>query len=342
MKNKTFLNVMLLSVLLFSCSKEKKVEKVDAIHVETETATLESSVGMRTFVGEVEALSSTAVSFSGSGTVLRVLVSDGMHVKKGELVAEMDPTQCQNGVMAAEALMMQAQDAYDRMKILHDRKSISEMDWVEVQSKVQQAKSSLEMARKALADCQLKAPCSGVVEKKLIQAGMTALPAQPVCNILDISSVNVKISVPEKELASVSHTASISVDALAGKTFQSCGFEKGVVGDEMSHTYGVNYRVNNSKEELLPGMVCNVLIHATDAGTTSSAKSAITVPIRCVQQGSDGCQFVWTVNEGKACRTKVALGATIGNRIVIASGLQEGAKVITAGYQKVSEGAKVK
>lgn len=65
------------------------------------------------------------------------------------------------------------------------------------------------------------------------------------------------------------------------------------------------------------------------------------LPIRAVQQTADGNLFVWTMADGKAHRSNVSVGETIGDRIHILSGLSEGDKVIVEGYQKVSEGTRV-
>ena len=330
---------------MLSCGGKKEESNTDVIRVETENVGSSQMDGRRSYVGEVEAETSTVVSFTGMGTVLRMYVNEGQHVTKGQLIAQMDPTQNKNALMAAEAMLTQAQDAYDRMKVLHDQHSISDMDWMEMQSKLQQAKSSYQMAKKSVTDCNLKAPCSGVVGNKMIEAGMTAMPAQPVCNILNVNRVKVKVSVPEKEVGSFTSSmlgsVSITVAALGGRTYTAQKIEKGVQADALSRTYDVRFTVANPDAELLPGMVAEVSCGSVKSGLTIG-KSVATLPIRCVQQGADGRHFVWTVKNGKAHRQDVVTGDTDGNRIAVTSGVSEGDKVITAGYQKVSEGSRVK
>ena len=277
------------------------------------------------------------------GTVTRVYVQEGQFVSKGQLIAEMDPTQCINTYQAAKATLDQALDAQQRMQMLHDSQSISDIDWVNVQTKVRQAQSSLDIANKALKDCRLTAPCSGIVGNKQMESGMTALPSQPVCTILNIAKVKVKVSVPEKEIASFNPIAgrgkgvTITAEALGGKTFHSNYFIRNVQGDVLTHTYDVRFTVLNPGGELLPGMVVNVTTEADE----TDADNTVTVPVRCVQQGADGHQFVWLVKGDKAHRQSVEIGQTQGDRIVILSGLAEGDKIIVEGYQKVSEGSQV-
>ena len=309
-------------LMVVGCS-EKKEQRVKApIRVKTETIGASANNSLQQYVGIVEENEGTAVSFTGMGTVTRVHVQEGQFVSKGQLIAEMDPTQCINTYQAAKATLDQALDAQQRMQMLHDSQSISDIDWVNVQTKVRQAQSSLDIANKALKDCRLTAPCSGIVGNKQMESGMTALPSQPVCTILNIAKVKVKVSVPEKEIASFNPIAgrnkgvTITAEALGGKTFHSNYFVRNVQGDVLTHTYDVRFTVLNPGGELLPGMVVNV---TTEADQTD-ADNTVTVPIRCVQQGADGHQFVWLVKGNKAHRQSVEIGQTQGDRIVILSG----------------------
>ena len=191
---------MLLSVMLLGSSCQQQGGK-SSTKAPTRVKTQVVSPGMvdnaQTYVGMVEEREATAVSFTGMGIIKRMLVNEGQAVSKGQLIAEMDDTQARNILTGAEAQMTQANDALARYKMLYDNGSLPEVKWVEIQSKVAQAKSQLEVARKNLADCRLVAPVSGIIGKKLIGAGETALPSQAVVSILDISTVKVKVAVPE-------------------------------------------------------------------------------------------------------------------------------------------------
>lgn len=134
------------------------------------------------------------------GVVKTVAVSEGQQVVKGQLIAQIDDTQARNMLAASEAAASQADDAYNRFKQLHDKGSLSEVQWVDVLSKTAQAKSQLEAAKKNLDECTLRAPQGGIIGKKYIFAGETAMPSQTVATILDINTVKIKVSVPEKEI----------------------------------------------------------------------------------------------------------------------------------------------
>jgi RND family efflux transporter, MFP subunit len=359
---------LLLGVLaLISCSENKKVEHKAPIRVETLVVSPGMIDNAQTYVGIVEEREATAVSFTSMGVVKRVLVKEGQVVKRGQLLAEIDPStssntvevahaslnQAKDMVKQAEATYNQAKDAYDRMKLLHDNGSLPEVKWIEAETRLAQATSALntarsgvasatateKIARKGLADTRLYAPVSGVIGKKQLMAGETALPSQAVVNILDISTVKVKVAVPESEIGSINAntSTSIKVDAI-GRSYRGGRIEKGVQADALTHTYDIRINVGNRDFKLLPGMVANVsFIHN---GTQGIGRQSI--PVTSVQKKSDGTLFVWTVdNNNAAHRTRVKIGETHGNYVTVVDGLSTDQRIVTEGYQKLSEGTKV-
>ena len=332
---------------------EKNSEPAKApTRVRTEVVTTASEGGGQTYVGIIEEREATAVSFTGMGVVRRVLVSEGQAVSRGQLLAEMDDTQARNLLSGAEAQMAQANDALERYGLLHENGSLPEAQWVEIQSKVAQAQSQLEVAKKNLADCRLVAPVGGVIGHKLIGAGETALPSQAVVSILDISSVKVKVAVPEAEVSSitVSTPSTVKVEAV-DRSFQGGRIEKGVTADALTHTYDIRIQVANNERMLLPGMVASVQFETSPVlskgGVTVPpspvpSKGGVTVPVTAVQKQAGSGLFVWTVAaDSTAHRTAVSTGATQGNRIIVSEGLAEGQRIVCEGYQKLSEGTKV-
>ena len=332
---------MLLSALLIcSCTGKKEQEAKAPIRVKTEVASTATSVNGQTYVGMVEEQEATAVSFTGMGVVKRVLVNEGQAVAKGQLIAEMDDTQARNLLSGAEAQMTQANDALERFKMLHDAGSLPEVQWVEIQSKVAQAKSQLDVAKKNLADCRLVAPVSGIIGKKMIGAGETALPSQAVVSILDISSVKVKVAIPEAEIGGISgNTSSIIKIEAIGSSFEGGRIEKGVQADALTHTYDIRINVANRERKLLPGMVASVSFGSEKSEVKTEQLS---MPVTAVQKKADGSLFVWTIEkDSTAHRTTITTGETLGNRIVVTTGISEGERIVTEGYQKLSENTKV-
>lgn len=327
-----------LMALSTGCSnQEEKAKNAAPMRVKSETVHPSSDVHNQSYIGIVEEKLSISVGFTGSGTISKVCVSEGETVRKGQLIAEIDKTQAQNMLAAAKAQMEQASDAYKRLKQLHDNNSLPEMEWVEVQSKVQQAEASLEMAKKSLADCSIHAPENGIIGKGVMNVGEVVLPALPVAKVLVIDQVKVKASIPEKEIAAItaSTASSITLEALPNQRFEGERIEKCVDANPVTHTYDIKVTVRNDGRQLLPGMVANVEIsHDKD-------NEVLTVPVTAVRKNAQGQHFVWLNREGKARRAVVTLGEASGNRVVVANGLETGDAVITEGYQKLSEGMEV-
>ena len=359
---------MLLAVVLFSsCGQKQEHDLKTPVRVKT----LVVSPGMiddaQAYVGIVEEGEATAVSFTSMGVIKRIHVKEGQVVGRGQLLAEVDPTTSSNGVEVAhasfnqaqdmvkqaEATYNQAKDAYDRMKLLHDNGSLPEVKWIEVETRLAQATTALntarssvasaaateKIARKSLADTRLYAPVSGVIGKNHLVAGETALPSQAVVTILDISTVKVKVAVPVAEIGSirVNTSTSIKVDAI-GRRYQGGRIEKGVKADALTHTYDVRINVANDGRKLLPGMVASV--HFLPEG--SKAIGSKVIPVTSIQKKSDGSLFVWTVGkDGTAHRVTVTIEGTQGNYSIVKDGLNVGDRIVTEGYQKLSENTKV-
>lgn len=331
--------MLLAIVLVCSCGQKKEQQSKAPTRVKTQIVSPGMVDNAQTYVGIIEEREATAVSFTGMGVVKRMLVNEGQYVGRGQLIAEMDDTQARNLLSGAEAAMTQANDALKRYGMLHDNGSLPEVQWVEIQSKVAQAKSQLDVAKKNLADCRLKAPVSGIIGRKQISAGETALPSQAVVSILDISTVKVKVAVPEAEIGSIhaNTPTSIKVEAIGG-SYHGGRIEKGVQADALTHTYDIRINVANGDRKLLPGMVANVRFISENSQAISSKK----IPITSIQKNSDGSLFVWKIDNNKTVhRTKVTIGNMQGNYVSVTGGLSIGDRIVTEGYQKLSEGTSV-
>ena len=325
--------------MVSSCTEKKEPQAKAPVRVKTEIVSTTTGVSGQTYVGIVEECEATAVSFTNMGVLKRMLVNEGQAVGKGQLIAEMDDTQARNLLSGAEAQMAQANDALERYKMLHDNGSLPEVQWVEIQSKVAQAKSQLEVAKKNLADCRLVAPVGGIVGKKMIGTGETALPSQAVVSILNISTVKVKVAIPEAEISSIgANTASMIHVEAVNSSYTGGRIEKGVQADALTHTYDIRINVANEGRKLLPGMVASVQFAENQLQQTQQ----LSLPVTAIQKKADGSLFVWTVgNDSTAHRTAVTTGETAGNRIVVTTGISDGNRVVTEGYQKLSENTKV-
>lgn len=332
--------LMCSALLLFtvSCKKEdKKEETLKPLRVETAIADISQVDGGRTYSGVIEESSGTVLSFKVPGTISNVMVDAGSRVSKGQLIAVIDDSSLRNSYEMAQATLATAQDTYDRMKLLHDANSITDMKWVEVQNALTAAKSACNIAKNTLNDAKIYAPFSGVISEKYADAGSTAAPAVPVVKLVEISPLKAKISVAEKDIDDFAMNAPgiVVIEAADGLTVTGKVCDKGVAADPLSRTYDVKFLIDNPGGKLLPGMLCNVSLESEDS------RRAITVPVNAILLDHDNQSFVWTVKEGVAHKTPVTLGAYTDGGVIVESGLADGSEYIISGQQKVSEGMKV-
>lgn len=338
MKLVAYTGILLSALIWISCSgKKDENQAIRAVPVKVVKVSESSYMNSRNYVGTVEAVSSSSLSFEVMGNVSKVFVTEGENVQKGKLLATLDKATLQNSYNASLASLKEAQDAYNRMKSLYDNGSLPEMKWVEVQSKLQQAVSMEQISRKGLKDAGLYAPFSGVISSKSIEPGMNVMPGIEVMQLADISTVNIKIAVPEKEISHVNkgQQAEVRVGALGDKLFTGVVSEKGIAANPLAHTYEVKIKLNNTSHELMPGMVCKVGVHSRET------EAGIVLPTHTVQLQPDGKKFVWVVKDNAASQRIVNTGDLTAEGVIITAGLQPGDEVIVAGNQKVSEGTKI-
>jgi RND family efflux transporter MFP subunit len=296
--------------------------------------------GAQYYVGTIEESASIPLSFSVSGTVKEVYVSEGQSVKKGQLLASLSGENYQSAYQMAVAKENQAKDGYKRLTDLYKKGSLPEVKYVEIQTNLEQAKSSRQIAEQNLNDCKLYASTDGVIGKRMIEPGSNVLPMNAVFNLVKIEKVKVKVSIPEKEInqISVGQTAKICLSALGNAYFTGKVVEKGVVANAISHTYDVKLEVVNSQKNIMPGMVCNVYL------TSSKSVSNILVPQRAIQINADGKKFVFIADtvKNKVVKRLVETGNLSSDGVEVVQGLQLGEPVIVEGYQNIDENSNIK
>lgn len=336
---KIYLTTAFLSVLILAgCQGEKnRTAEERAVKVKVMQVSSASKEAGGHFSGTVEEENGTALSFAVTGTVKTVHFHLGQHVAKGQLLATLDPVSMQSSHDAAKASLEQAEDAYRRMKELHDKGSLPEIQWVEVQSRLRQARSMEEIASKNLKDCNLYAPFGGVIAEKSVETGQNVMPGMGVARLVTAGMLKVKIAVPETEIAAITpgEKAEITVPALGGQRFTGTVVEKGAVANSLSRSYEVKLRVADATAELMPGMVTEVRLEKEE--TTGQP----VIPASVVQLDEQNRSFVWTEQGGTASKRVIDCGGFTARGVRVLSGLESGERIIVEGQQKVCEGTRI-
>lgn len=337
MKNPKQFCLLLLAVLVVSCGRFQKKQAVELSPLPIRVAvvdTLYSGV-VRTYVGEVVESSSLALNFAVGGVVEQLLVSEGDQVKKGDLLVSVDKKTAQNAYNVAQATLRQAEDGYNRLKKVHEQGSVADVKWVEMQTQLDKARSLAEIAAKRLNDCDLYAPCDGVVGTVNAKIGANLLPAQPALTLFDVKNVHIAFTVPESEIATIKldDLGEVEVLALENHHFSGKITSRSLTANPIAHTYKVKIALPNENQQLLPGMVCK--IHLPKKG-----ESGFVVDGRIIQTRPEGLSL-WCVKNGKAVRTTVESNRFVANGVLITSGLAAGDTIIVEGFQKLYENAPI-
>lgn len=336
---KEFMSLAIVCSLFTACiNNQEQHEKKQGIPVKVSKIVLTQSEQQQNYVGTMEETFSSSLSFQVAGNVSNIHIREGQKVSKGQLLACLDKATLQNSYDAALSTLKQAEDAYSRMKVLYENKSLPEIKWIEIQTSLQQAKSMESIASKNLNDCCLYAPFNGVIAERNIESGTNVMPGMPAFRLVTIDKIKVKVAIPEKDINNIQtgQTANIRISALNNKKVEGKISEKGVIANPLSHTYEVKIALDNPQEDLMPGMICNVNINNQIAD-----KQEIIIPTKAIQTSHNGGKFVWLAVDNQAKRRVVKTGGFSNNGVIITEGLSTEEYIITEGYQKVSEGMKI-
>jgi RND family efflux transporter MFP subunit len=341
MTNKMNKNVFLIALIsiLASCqhgqNKEILSEKNNAIKVTTKTVELVKDNNELQYSGTIEPSQSIALMFKGPGTVENVFAEEGDFVKKGQPLATVNKTTAQNLYDISKASYEQAKDAYDRLKTVHDKGSLTDLKWVEMETKLKQAEAQMQITNSSLDDCTLRSPYNGMIGRRDVEPGQSSMGISAPFVLVKIDKIMVKISVPENEISNISKgmKVSFSLSALSDQTFSGTVSKVGIVADRISRTYDVKILADKPGNKIKPGMVCDVILNL------NSEKVSLVVPYKAVSKDSDGNVFVFIVSPDgtRVIKQNITVGNYRESGVEVLSGLTPGQVIVSAGCEKLSE-----
>ena len=295
-----------------------------------------AGTGLYSYVGTAKASKSAYVSCPYPGRLAKLNVSEGGRVKAGQVMAEIESQSVKSNYDMAMATLKQAEDGYERVRKVHSSGSVPDVKMVEAETQLAKARSAAEMAAGAMEDCKIKAPYDAVVSDVFADPGMELGMLDRIARIVDISSVEIRFSVPENEIGRIRPGMQVTADipALDAAGVSGKVVSKGVEASPLSHTYECTAVLDRSLPELKPGMVCKVFMDKPEAA------AGFVIPASSVRTDVSG-RYVWTVDNGTVARTSVVISGFSGSGVVVSSGLSAGNLIITEGMQKVCTGMEV-
>ncbi len=337
--------IWILTVIIFlsagytGCSKSSgKNLNNTAVNVQVKEVTTLDGNEEIAYSGTIEESESTPLSFSGVGTVARVLVNEGDFVSKGQLLATLNEETYKNTYEMTLATLKQAEDAYKRLQPMYKNGNLPEVKLVEVETGLQQAKAAAAISKKSLDDCKLYSPVSGIVGKRSIEPGMTAMPNFSSITIVKIEKVFARVPIAENEIASVKKgdKAKIKIAALNNTEFNGTVEEIGIMADPLAHTYKIKIGINNSNRQIKPGMICNVNL------AKQNKSEGLFVPGNAVLVDEQGRNFVYAVNLNKAVKKYIKTGKLLKSGVEVTEGLNLGEQIVVAGLQKLVDNSLIR
>lgn len=356
MKRGAVLILGLAIVLLAACGK-KAAPVATPPPVSFATAVAEDTPLTVDTFGNCMTIADVTLQAQVTGTLLRYAIDQGAMVKKGQLVAEIDPApfqaaleEAQGNLDSARAQLANAQVTLQRQQELYKTKTIdladlqnAEASQLQSQGAVLTAEGQVKDAQVNLAYCTIYSPIDGKAGIYEMDAGnLVTANTSKLINIQTLDPIYVNFTISENDFPTVKqyfdkggldvivHIPGLPDEKVQGKlTF---------IDNAISSTTGtLNLQATfaNPKQILWPGLYVDVELVLT------VLKDAVVVPSPCVMYGQKG-PYVFVVNaDNTVTQQQIVRGERRGDLTVITSGLSAGARVVTAGQLGLDTGMKV-
>ncbi|MFQ6065780.1 MAG: efflux RND transporter periplasmic adaptor subunit [bacterium] len=234
-------------------------------------------------------------------------------------------------IKVVEAQVEQTQAQLKSLESLKKAKSW-EAKIAGVQAQAEQAEVALGLAKIRLEDCTIKAPISGIISKRFVDAGAMVGPTQPLVSIVDIDTVKLLTHVSDEDLNKVKLTqkVEVKVGTYLNKSYEVKEININPVMDPLSRKIEVNIRIPNPDYLIKPGMFPKIRL-------LGEQKNVLLIPKTAVIK-KEGEERVFVVQDNRAHLQKVTLGLEKDQLVQILEGLKEGDQVVISGQTDLNNG----
>ncbi len=310
-------------------------------------------------LGTVTSLATVTIRTQISGYLMKVDFKEGDDVKKGDLLAEIDPrpyeatlAQARGQLARDEAMLKGAQVDLARYQGLAAQNAVPHQTLdtqialvAQDQGTVEADRASVKSAEVNLQYCRIISPLDGRVGLRLVDQGNYVTPgdASGLVVITQLQPISVLFTVPEDNLQSIAKRlqAGAQLPAAAYDRGNSIKIADGTLQtfdsqiDQTTGTIKLRALFSNEDRALYPNQFVNIrLLLDTHKDVTSISTSGI-------QRGVPGT-FVYLINTDSTVSVRpVKLGVTDGDRVEVLSGLAPGDRIVIDGADKLREGAKI-
>lgn len=345
---------------LAACSESDAKKKIDPppVPVISAKATEQNIPVTLQVVGRAEAYESVVLKSRVDGQVETVLFSEGQHVKQGDVLIRLDPSDLQARLQQAqataardEALIAKTRADTSRYAALKERNFVSEEKVNDVRTSeaaasanLRASKAAVDFAALQLSYATIRAPISGVVGARLVFPGSSVKTNDTTLAVVNRNQpLLVTFSVPERHLAQIrSKMKSGIMKASVSEPGNSARHLEGDVRfldnavDATTGTILMKAVLANEDESLTPGQFLNVTL------VLETLANAVTVPNEAVQQGADGNYLYVVKPDNSVEMRKIEVATSNGVVTAISEGVQKGETVVTDGQLRLTPGTKVR
>lgn len=288
-------------------------------------------------VADVAAAEGVVLTAERAGRVAAVLFREGERVPRGTVLVRLDAAQEQADVAVQRAAALELRGQLARRVPLAAEGALPQGQVDDLRRQLQAAEARIGSARALLQDTVIRAPFAGTVGLRELSPGALVSPGDEIATLDKLDSVQLRFTVPERELGRLRVGAPISArsPAFPDRVFEGriASFDSRL--DAAQRTLAVEASVPNPDRALRPGMLANVSIGA------ETVARALLVPALAVQVRG-GTHFVYRIAGGCAERVEVEIGERRPDRIEVRRGLRPGDRVAIEGLQQLSGGEPVR
>jgi len=332
---------------------EETAEDEQAVNVETHTIGTSTLTRWLGYVGDIEGDAEIRVYSPIPDRIVNLGVKEGDRVNPGQVLATVRSgvlrqgvKQAASGVDAARAQRTALEDQLARMRKLQSSGAVTSSQLLSVESQfaaadaqVAQLEAMLGQARQRRGDAVIKAPIGGVVGQVFMKQGDMAVPQIPICTVVDMDLVRVKVRVPENDLPLLEPgmPVELTVAVSDGDPIRGMVSRVSPVLDRLSRTATMEVDLVNKDHSLKPGMLARIRVQVEQREDVVVApKSALTVTAK--RQGEQNLYRAVLASGDKAIERFVLLGFEEGDQVQVIEGLAVGDQLIVKGQHLLADG----
>jgi membrane fusion protein, multidrug efflux system len=241
----------------------------------------------------------------------------------------------------SERLRAEAASLVERQFLPQTRLAAAEADLRVAAAAVDRLEAERRQQAEIVSRHSVVAPFSGVVSRKLTDAGEWVETGTPVLELVDTGRLRIDVQVPQEHYRAISvgAPASVRMDANAGRALQGRVSARVPVSDPGARTFLARVEIAGAGERMTPGM--SALVTFALRGN----ETAVRVPRDAVLRRVDGSTSVWVAGEGETAtvsKREIEIGRSLRDFFDVKSGLEAGARVVVRGNETLTEGQRVR